>query len=195
MSTVISPATGKLIKVGSKEFQDLMNDPRYRDYFTYPKASDLNARVTPLVPYVAPSTALPIVPAYGSLNSYSSASVLPPISQSLPSSIPANQSLPSFIPANQSLPSVPSSVNRSNVEFPQETNSDSDEMTQKFGINNRSASDSNPPIVDNSARSIPNSLIIPPQYPAEKINLASVSVPIQQVWPSLSGCQNCYYRP
>ena len=190
MSTVISPATGKLVKVGSKEFQDLMNNPRYRDYFTYPKLSDLNARVTPIVPYVPPSTALPVVPAYGSLNSYSSGS--PNVSSNLSLSLD-----------DRTLPSV-------SYNFPQETNSEStsEEMTRKFGTNNRSAPTSSPTSDSNQSvsknfenlslpRSIPNSLIIPPQYPAEKVNLASLSVPIQQVWPSLSktGCQNCYYRP
>ena len=220
MSTVISPTTGKLIKVGSKEFETLVNDPKYSRHFTYPSNSD--ARIVPVVPYVPPSTPLPPVPSnLSSLPSLTSLPSVPsiPVTNSYPRvsnlpSVPSLSSLSSLssIPSNlysesslSSLPSVPSNSLSSLPSVPS-----NDLMMEKFGNNNRSYSNTKTKkspikssksqkskILNNSSESIPDSLIVPLQYPSEKVDLTATSVPIEYVWPSLSnvGCKNCYYHP
>ena len=125
MSQIVSPKTGRLIKVGGKAFRDLLEDPQYRDTLLVPEtvsksspyvspvpSLSINAKVTlslpPLSPIYSPSASLSKVPmtTLPPLSPRSPRS-LPPLSPRSPSSLPplpprSPRSLPPLSP--RSLP-------------------------------------------------------------------------------------------
>lgn len=115
MSIITSPTTGKLIELGSEEFERLRQDPKYKDYFSDPSKATYNERLSPSSR--APTNLPPLSPILN-LGSKS----LPPLSPrltknyktSLPllplspvSSLPISPSSPS-IKLDNSLPELPS---------------------------------------------------------------------------------------
>lgn len=86
MSVILSPKTGKLINVNSKAYDDLLNDPQYKDYL-FDISEETKGSVKPSGSPIKNLSPLPVLPSaprmkLPSLNSSSNKNKLP----SLPSS-------------------------------------------------------------------------------------------------------------
>ena len=116
MSYEVSPTTGKLIKVGSKEFTNLLENPNTRKYFNYPDSTMPEGKVKhvsnvatlPLLPSRLPSmNTLPAIPSSPRSNMIGlTMSALPPIPTS-PRSVNSRSNTVTTLPSSPRLSSLP----------------------------------------------------------------------------------------
>jgi len=169
MSLTFSPSTGKLVKVGSKEFADLLKSPTWGKHFTSPLTSVVPGKGIPVNTGLKPATTLP--------PGLPPSAVVLPISSNLPKTLPKTlPALPSLVSNNTSLPPLPTNL-------PPLPNTLSGPTIP---------APSSP--AEYLSRPI-SSLPLPPvvlsprtnkQYPSERVNLSLVSVPTYKVWEGMN---------
>src|SRR5665647_1601627 len=111
MSLVLSPKTGRLVKVGGKAFNDLLEDPKYRDSLFLPTSPRMSRIENNMLPTLPPMSALPqTLPQTLPQQSLSSLapSQLPVISPRLSS--PSSSLSEIHMPVLPVLPSLPNNV-------------------------------------------------------------------------------------